>query len=493
MSDPPTSPTRAMFDPAAIVEQAPRPILLLDSQGVVRWANRAAGDLAGLPSTALTGRNVLEFIVDDDAALVLESMEYLLDRPGRFRPMEFRYRRPDGSTGVVEAVSANHLHDPAVNGIVVQAHDITERRIIDQILASIASGATFSVTLRLVARLVEEQLDRTRVIIGVDPVDGRFRSAISVFDLVDELAGSEALSEPIDGHQPDEPGSRESPWSRAIRTRTPVIASSLDEIPPGLREEARQQGFSACWVTPVVSPVSGQVEGALIIWRADPGPPSPGARAVNERAARLVALALERRRSHDLLSHAARHDTLTHLPNRAQFFQRLSRELRRSGRLVAVLYLDLDGFKSVNDRYGHRAGDEVLISVARRIEATLRPDDLTARLGGDEFGVICCHLHAPEEAITIAERLIESLALPIPLPPDAIRSPEMAELAGAPVVELDADSLIEVSIGVTIGIAFGAEVGTDHELLVELADAAMYQGKSAGRGVWRLSGDLEQR
>ncbi|MGZ4705841.1 MAG: diguanylate cyclase domain-containing protein, partial [Acidimicrobiales bacterium] len=132
------------------------------------------------------------------------------------------------------------------------------------------------------------------------------------------------------------------------------------------------------------------------------------------------------------------------------------------------------------------------ISVAKRIEATLRPDDLTARLGGDEFGVICCHLHAPEEAITIAERLVESLAEPIALPHDVIRSPEMAALAGAPVVDDldDDDALIEVVIGVTIGIAFGSEVGTDHERLVELADAAMYQGKRAGRGVWRLSADL---
>ena len=156
---------------------------------------------------------------------------------------------------------------------------------------------------------------------------------------------------------------------------------------------------------------------------------------------------------------------------------------------MAVLYLDLDGFKSVNDRYGHRAGDEVLISVAQRIEQTLRPDDLTARLGGDEFGIICCHLHAPEEAITIAERLIESLSEPISLPPEAIRSPEMAALAGVPVIDLDAphDEPITVDIGATIGIAFGSEVGTDHERLVELADAAMYQGKRSGRGVWRLS------
>ena len=145
-----------------------------------------------------SGHSILEFIVDDDVALVLESMEYVLDRPGRFRPMEFRYRRADGSTGVLEAVSANHLRDEAINGIVVQVHDITERRIIDQVLESIASGATFAATMRLIARLVEEQLEGTRAIIGVDPVDGRFRSAISVFDLVDELAGAEALGEPVE-------------------------------------------------------------------------------------------------------------------------------------------------------------------------------------------------------------------------------------------------------------------------------------------------------
>jgi len=487
VSDPPTSPPQAQFDLQAIVDHAPRPMLVLDSQGTITWANRATGDLAGLSAEAILGHSILEFIVDDDVALVLESMEYLLDRPGRFRPMEFRYRRADGSTGVLEAVSANQLRDESVNGIVVQVHDITERRIIDQVLESIASGATFAATMRLIARLVEEQLEGTRAIIGVDPVDGRFRSAISVFDLVDELAGAEALGEPGDPAQ--DGGPREAPWARAIRTRTTVIASSLDEIPPALRDEARQQGFSACWVIPILSPTSGEVEGGLIAWRTKSGPPSPGERVAAERASRLVALALERRRSHDLLSHAARHDNLTHLPNRAQFFQRLSRELRRSGRLVAVLYLDLDGFKSVNDRYGHRAGDEVLIAVAKRIEATLRPDDLTARLGGDEFGVICCHLHEPEEAITIAERLIESLAEPIALPPDAIRSPEMAALAGVPVIDLDEDddTLIEVNVGATIGIAFGAEVGTDHERLVELADAAMYQGKRAGRGVWRLS------
>ena len=146
----------------------------------------------------MIGRSILEFIIEDDVALVLESLEYLLERSGMFRPMEFRYRRPNGSTGVLEAVSANRLRDPAVEGIVVQVHDVTERRIIDQVLEAIASGATFAATMRLVARLVEEQLEGTRAIIGVDPLDGRFRTAVSAFDLVDDLAGNDIVEPPVE-------------------------------------------------------------------------------------------------------------------------------------------------------------------------------------------------------------------------------------------------------------------------------------------------------
>jgi diguanylate cyclase (GGDEF)-like protein len=227
-----------------------------------------------------------------------------------------------------------------------------------------------------------------------------------------------------------------------------------------------------------------------MIWRSERGSPSPGDRVAIERAVRLLALALERRRSHSMLLHAARHDTLTGLPNRSQFYQRLARELRRDEHLLAVLYLDLDGFKPVNDRYGHRAGDQVLIAVGARIEEVLRPDDLTGRLGGDEFGVICSRLHDPAEAIAIAERLIAAIGQPIGLTAGSIRSPEMAIVAGAPIIEPEDDHILEVTVGASIGIAFGPEAGTDHERLVELADAAMYQAKRAGRGTWRLSTPL---
>ena len=137
-----------------------------------------------------------------------------------------------------------------------------------------------------------------------------------------------------------------------------MIDADLSSLPPELSGRvALRQGFQACWAFP--TSVSGGTEtgGCLIVWRSIPGAPFPGERIGVERASRLLALALERRHTENLLLHAARHDTLTGLPNRTQFFQRLQRGLVREEHLVAVLYLDLDGFKSVNDHYGHRAGD----------------------------------------------------------------------------------------------------------------------------------------
>ena len=161
---------------------------------------------------------------------------------------------------------------------------------------------------------------------------------------------------------------------------------------------------------------------------------------------------------------------------------------------MAVLYLDLDGFKPINDRYGHRAGDHVLAQIARRIEGVLRPRDLTARLGGDEFGVLCSQLRDEAEAIAIAERLIAAVGEPLTLPGDTIRSPELAAIAGAPVIDItDRNEPVVVSVSVSVGIAFGHQSGTDDERLVELADAAMYQAKATGRGTWYRSIDSGTR
>ena len=120
----------------------------------------------------------------------------------------------------------------------------------------------------------------------------------------------------------------------------------------------------------------------------------------------------------DQLEHQATHDPLTGLANRTLFDELLVRaayRADRSGRAVAVLYLDLDGFKDVNDVFGHPSGDRVLAETSRRLETVVRPGDMVARMGGDEFVVLCEHLSEPSDAETIATRIVQAVAKPIPL------------------------------------------------------------------------------
>jgi len=158
--------------------------------------------------------------------------------------------------------------------------------------------------------------------------------------------------------------------------------------------------------------------------------------------------------------HLASHDQLTGLANRALFHERLSRAMasaRRSRRKVAVLYVDLDGFKSINDTLGHAVGDGLLRGIARQLRACLRETDSAARLGGDEFALLLAPLDHDEEAQRVAERILRGVGQPIPF---RTRS---------------------FSISASIGIALFPRHGSESEDLVNKADTAMYHAKERGR------------
>jgi diguanylate cyclase (GGDEF)-like protein len=170
---------------------------------------------------------------------------------------------------------------------------------------------------------------------------------------------------------------------------------------------------------------------------------------------RSVRYAIERGRSELLLAHRALHDALTGLPNRMLLLDRLSYALAQSERedsWVAVFFLDLDGFKAVNDRLGHLAGDSLLRGVAGRLLAWVRPGDTVSRFGGDEFTVLVRAVNGPEEAVEIAERLT-----------DAVRDPLSVEGE-------------EISLTPSIGIALDRGIRPPEEL-IERADRAMYAAK----------------
>jgi diguanylate cyclase (GGDEF)-like protein/PAS domain S-box-containing protein len=173
----------------------------------------------------------------------------------------------------------------------------------------------------------------------------------------------------------------------------------------------------------------------------------------------------ERKALENQLVHQAFHDPLTKLANRALFRDRVHHALshqRRNRAPLAVMFMDLDDFKTVNDSLGHEAGDKLLVEVARRLQSTLRTSDTAARLGGDEFGLLVEILSHPEDTAKVAERVIESLREPF-------------EVSGR-----------QLSVHASVGIAIAGLGDEDTDQLLRNADVAMYRAKSHGKGRYEL-------
>ena len=176
----------------------------------------------------------------------------------------------------------------------------------------------------------------------------------------------------------------------------------------------------------------------------------------------IQAANAEREAAQDQLAHQAAHDPLTGLANRAQAMLLIAGALnraQRSGAVIGLLFVDLDGFKQVNDTLGHPAGDEVLAAVADRMRAAVRAGDVVARLGGDEFLVLLEPLDEQASGVAVGERVIAALSEPM-----LLRSGHQAR------------------IGASIGLAISQDAGTDADRLLQEADLAVYRAKSAGRG-----------
>jgi diguanylate cyclase (GGDEF)-like protein len=172
----------------------------------------------------------------------------------------------------------------------------------------------------------------------------------------------------------------------------------------------------------------------------------------------------ERRRAERQIAHLAHYDALTDLPNRVSFREQLQRELERTrrGEQLAVLYIDIDEFKSVNDSLGHPAGDELLKAVASRLRSCIRETDTVARLGGDEFAIVQTGIKQPSDVVELVKRIYE-----------AIREPH--ECLGH-----------QVATDASIGIALAPNDGTELDQLLKSADLAMYGAKADGRRTYRF-------
>ncbi|HEX4354081.1 MAG TPA: diguanylate cyclase [Polyangiales bacterium] len=186
-------------------------------------------------------------------------------------------------------------------------------------------------------------------------------------------------------------------------------------------------------------------------------------RVDTELMRRSLQHAIERKRQEQRLSYLAHHDPLTQLINRAAFCNKLEEataNTRRTGRPCAVMFLDLDHFKQVNDVHGHEAGDAVLCEIARRIQASVREEDTVGRLGGDEFAILVGEVDDPQICTRVAARMLEITRVPVLLRDD-----------------------VHATVQLSVGIALCPDAATTGDALLRAADAAMYIAKAAGGGV----------
>lgn len=206
---------------------------------------------------------------------------------------------------------------------------------------------------------------------------------------------------------------------------------------------------------PLIDP-NGFALGTIAVVDSKPRALTETQRAVLKDLSTLVVSALENRRRALLLARLALTDHLTELANRAQFERALETEMahaRRSGEPFTLMYLDLDGFKDVNDRFGHAAGDEVLREGARRLAQQVRTEDTLARFGGDEFGVIVRQTDKASAEV-LARRITETVSVPVTLSDGA-----------------------EASVGISVGVASYAPGVDNANALLAQADQALYQAK----------------
>ncbi|HEU4321584.1 MAG TPA: EAL domain-containing protein [Roseiflexaceae bacterium] len=251
------------------------------------------------------------------------------------------------------------------------------------------------------------------------------------------------------------------PWEMAL---APGSISTL--MAPDARWEPYAElwegdGLSLCWAVPICSGAHLPL-GVILAYRSAPIAPNESDRDLLALAVQFAALATERRHMHDQLRFQAHHDALTSLPNRYQLHEQLQQALgqaRQSGTCVALLCIDLDRFKHINDTLGHPSGDVLLTGVAGRFAHCLRPSDTLARMGGDEFVVVVPDVSDRRDAENVGRRLLETLRTPL---------------------RIDGRELM---VTASIGISYYPHDGTDATTLLKNADSALYNAKSGGRNM----------
>ena len=438
----------------ALLDKTGEAVGLVDRDGIILSTSETGEGSLGYPTGRWQGHHVTELLHPDDRDRAVQHIERLTARPGVPLVERFRARHSQGHWEHLEVTGVNLLHDRGVGALVLTARRVTERAL----TASLESGSAR--TLELIASGAPMP---TAIAEACSIVSGAIPGALAAVVLArgdvtvhapdrfpDELRRAIAESDA---------SSRFGTWAQTLRTGRECAASSLATDPPyaSHRTLVDALGLQASLSVPIPA---GDPDGAvMVVYLDQPRTLTDGERRVVDRAVHLVAVAVQRELDLDRLSHLALHDDLTGLPNRAMLQEQLHTALRvaaNHGTAVAIMFLDLDDFKLVNDSLGHAVGDAVLRGFAGRLVGILRPGDAVARFGGDEFIVVLENVAGADDAITVAERLLADLRRPI------------------------STGTSEIFLTASIGIAVSTGDDTPDAILHD-ADAAMYRAKERGR------------
>ena len=431
-------------------------ILIVDDEATIRWSTPSIQHRLGWSPQTIEGRSAWTLLHPDDVDTAAAQWERMSGGPDVPAPAELRVLTADGQWRVMRIVATDLRNHPAVASIVISASDVTERaaaqdRLTEhaELLEVIARGAPLDVTLQKIALLIERHLPGAQVSIGVTNPDGVVRNRAAPTLPWDLVAGLDAVMADPRTERP----STSHGWVHLDLTEAPL----RNELPT-----AAAVGLTECRTAALRSPGTDEVVGAFTAFLDAEVAAADLPAELLERACNLAAIAIERHRFEAALEHRANYDELTGLPNRSLLLQRVDASLRRAARHrhgVAVLFVDLDRFRVVNDNVGHVVGDRLLHAVTLRLTDGLRPGDTLGRFGGDEFMIVCNRVASTDDAVTVAERILESMGEPFDL-----------DLEAGPVV-----------LTASVGIAVSLDAGLEPADLVRNADVAMSRAKDQGR------------